>query len=70
MKHGKSKVIFQNTLKSVKKQSYQIRTRGKQIYFAPATWADHLTNFFVFNLFCKNWTVFAESKKFLSVGII
>jgi len=49
MKHGKSKVNSQNTLKTVKKkQSDLIRTRGKQIYFAPATWADHLSNFFVF----------------------
>jgi hypothetical protein len=59
MKHGKSKVNSQNTLKTVKKkQSDLIRTRGKQIHFAPATWADHLSNFFVFNLFCMRQSFF------------
>jgi hypothetical protein len=34
-----------------KKQRDQIEARGKQIYLSPATWADHLSNFLVFNLF-------------------
>ncbi len=29
---------------------------------APATWADNLSYFFVFNLFCKNGTAFLENK--------
>ncbi len=54
MKHGKSKVISQNNLKTVKKnQSDQIRTRGKQIYFAPATCEDHLSNFLFLIYFAK-----------------
>jgi len=48
MKHVKSKVISLNTLKTVKKkQSDLIWTKGKEIYFAPDTWAEHLSNFFV-----------------------
>jgi len=30
------------------------KNRGKQKKNSPATWADHLSNFFVFNLFFKN----------------
>jgi hypothetical protein len=33
-----------------KKQCDQIRTRGKQIIFAPATWAEELSNSLVFML--------------------
>ncbi len=53
-------------------QSYQIRTRGEQIYFAPATWADHLSNFFLFLIyFEKNGTVYLENKtKYFSIGTI
>lgn len=73
IKHGKSKVISQNTLKTVfkKKQSDQIKTGGEQIYFAPTTLADHLSNFFVCNLFCKNGTIFLENKtKNILIGTI
>jgi hypothetical protein len=36
-----------------KKQCEQIRAGGKQIIFAPATYAEELSNFFVFILFWK-----------------
>ncbi len=59
MKHGKSKVNSQYTLKTVKKS--RVIELGLGVnkfifllqYLAPATWADHLSNFFVFNLYCK-----------------
>ena len=48
-----------------KKQCDQIRTRGKQIIFAPATWAEELSNFLVFILFWKNETAYLKNKNFL-----
>ena len=48
-----------------KKQRDQIRTRGKQIIFAPATWAGELSNFLVFILFWKNETIYLKNKNFL-----
>ena len=51
--------------KLLKKQRDQIRTRGKQIIFAPATWAGELSNFLVFILFWKNETAYLKNKNFL-----
>ena len=42
------KVIAQNTLKAVKRQRDHMSTVDKQICFAPATRAEHLSNFLVF----------------------
>ncbi len=48
-----------------KKQRDQIRTRGKQTIFDPATWAEELSNFLVFILFWKNETAYLKNKNFL-----
>ncbi len=44
--------------KLLKKQCDQVEARGKQIYFSPATWGDHLSNFLVFILFQPNAVIY------------
>jgi len=66
MKHEESRVISQNTLKTVKKGKVIKLGLGVNIFFAPASWADHLSNFFVFNLFCQKVTVNLQNKNILS----
>jgi len=57
-----NRLIRQNSLKTVKKQCDQIEARGKRIYFNPATWADHLSNFLVFILFLPNEVIYLKNK--------
>jgi hypothetical protein len=63
MKHEEcSQGNFSKYHENLKKQSD--RARGKH-FFAPATWADYLSNLFVFNLFCNNVTVNIQNKNIL-----
>ncbi len=60
-----NRLIRQNSLKTVKKQCDQIEARGKRIYFNPATWADHLSNFLVLFYFSQMKKFFFKTKIFI-----